>query len=192
MTQEQTPKVYAALRALQASLEAIPKAKTIAFGERFNYRGIDDVQLAFFAPMQAHGLMIVDVDIAYELVPYTTGKGVAATHILCTYRGAWVSLEDGSRLEFTALGEGMDSHDKAANKAKSNALKYALLHQFCIPTEATPDPDGMPVGAAQELDLLNAAKRCKTKAELRTLFVNANKPENLEAEFAEIAKTLTQ
>lgn len=183
-------KVFQALRALQQSLEPIPKDKQIQFGERFRYRSIDDVQAAIFPAMQEAGLMLLDVDIAYELVPYQSEKGKTGTHILCTYRGAWVSLEDGSRLEFTALGEGMDLHDKAANKAKANAIKYAILHQFAIPTEATADPDAMPYTSAQEADLVAAAGRCKTRAELRKLYNEAGQPDALKDTFTKIANNL--
>ena len=40
------------------------------------------------------------------------------------------------------LGEGMDSGDKASNKAMAIAYKYALFQVFCIPTEEMTDPDG--------------------------------------------------
>ena len=37
--------------------------------------------------------------------------------------------------------EGMDSGDKATNKAMSIAFKYACFQVFCIPTEEMQDPD---------------------------------------------------
>ena len=39
------------------------------------------------------------------------------------------------------VGEGMDSGDKATNKAMAIALKYACFQVFCIPTEEMKDPD---------------------------------------------------
>ncbi len=39
------------------------------------------------------------------------------------------------------LNEGMDSGDKASNKAMSAAHKYALLQVFCIPTEEPKDSE---------------------------------------------------
>ena len=39
------------------------------------------------------------------------------------------------------VGEGMDSGDKASNKAMSVALKYACFQLFMIPTEEMVDPD---------------------------------------------------
>ena len=49
---------------------------------------------------------------------------------------------DGSFVEAVTLGEGMDSGDKASNKAMAIAYKYALFQVFCIPTEEMTDPDG--------------------------------------------------
>ena len=39
------------------------------------------------------------------------------------------------------IGEGMDSGDKASNKALAVAFKYACFQVFCIPTEEMKDPD---------------------------------------------------
>ena len=39
------------------------------------------------------------------------------------------------------VGEGMDSGDKATNKAMAIAFKYACFQVFCIPTEEMKDPD---------------------------------------------------
>ncbi len=49
--------------------------------------------------------------------------------------------EDGSHIEAVVVGEGMDSGDKATNKAMSAAFKYACFQVFCIPTEEMKDPD---------------------------------------------------
>ena len=39
------------------------------------------------------------------------------------------------------MGEGMDSGDKATNKAMSAAQKYAFFQVFCIPTEEPKDSE---------------------------------------------------
>jgi len=46
---------------------------------------------------------------------------------------------DGSYIESEAIGEGMDTGDKASNKAMTGALKYALRQTFCIETGTDPD-----------------------------------------------------
>jgi hypothetical protein len=52
---------------------------------------------------------------------------------------------DGSRVSVTVIGEGMDSGDKAANKAMAVALKYALSQTLLLPyNEVDPDADTPP------------------------------------------------
>ena len=48
---------------------------------------------------------------------------------------------DGSNVSGTLIGEGMDSGDKASNKAMSIAMKYFCFQTFMIPTEEMKDPD---------------------------------------------------
>ena len=48
---------------------------------------------------------------------------------------------DGSQVSCVVEGEGMDSGDKASNKAMAVAHKYALLQVLMIPTEEQKDPD---------------------------------------------------
>ena len=44
-------------------------------------------------------------------------------------------------MDAVTIGEGMDSGDKATNKAMAIAFKYACFQVFCIPTEEMNDPD---------------------------------------------------
>ena len=48
---------------------------------------------------------------------------------------------DGSNVSCVVVGEGMDSGDKASNKAMSVAMKYAMFQLLMIPTEEMVDPD---------------------------------------------------
>ena len=52
--------------------------------------------------------------------------------------------EDGTFVEAITTGEGMDSGDKASNKAMAIAMKYAMFQVFCIPTEDDPDAETPP------------------------------------------------
>lgn len=49
--------------------------------------------------------------------------------------------DDGTSVSCVVVGEGMDSGDKAGNKAMSIAHKYALVQTFTIPTQGLQDPD---------------------------------------------------
>jgi hypothetical protein len=62
---------------------------------------------------------------------------------LLTLRFTWTLTdgETGETLSFQSIGTGADSGDKAAYKAATGALKYALLTGFLIPTGDDPESD---------------------------------------------------
>ena len=62
---------------------------------------------------------------------------------LLTLRFTWTLTdgETGETLSFQSIGTGADSGDKAAYKAATGALKYALLTGFLIPTGDDPEAD---------------------------------------------------
>jgi hypothetical protein len=57
-------------------------------------------------------------------------------HIAYTFYGA-----AGDSITSEVMGEGMDSGDKAANKAMAVAHKYAIMQLLSIPTEDAKDPE---------------------------------------------------
>jgi hypothetical protein len=65
---------------------------------------------------------------------------------LLTLRFTWTLTdgETGETLSFQSIGTGADSGDKAAYKAATGALKYALLTGFLIPTGDDPEVDAAP------------------------------------------------
>ena len=69
-----------------------------------------------------------------------TAKGRMLLYSVCRMKYTFYA-EDGSHIEAGVVGEGMDSGDKATNKAMSVAFKYACFQVFCIPTEEMKDPD---------------------------------------------------
>ena len=70
----------------------------------------------------------------------TTQKGGTLIYSICKIKYKFFA-EDGTFIEAITIGEGMDSGDKATNKAMAIAMKYALFQVFCIPTEEMKDPD---------------------------------------------------
>ena len=69
-----------------------------------------------------------------------TSKGGNLIYSICKIKYIFYA-EDGSSIEAIVIGEGMDSGDKATNKAMAIAMKYAMFQVFCIPTEEMKDPD---------------------------------------------------
>ena len=130
------PMIYEALAAVMAEIPAIGKDKKNQ-QQGFNYRGIDDVYNALNPILAKHGvIMIPEVTDRQREERETRNGGVLAFVTLTV--GYHFCASDGSSVSCTVIGEGMDSGDKATNKALSIAQKYALFQTFCIPTQ---DPD---------------------------------------------------
>ena len=136
--------------------ELIPKAMQMvgAIGkdsvnktQGFKYRGIDAVYNALNPVMSELGLFIVPEILDHrreERETESTYNGQVKKSIL-KYSILTIKYTmyapDGSSVSCTVVGEGMDSGDKASNKAMSVGLKYACFQLFMIPTEEMVDPD---------------------------------------------------
>lgn len=94
-----------------------------------------------FQPLLAkHHVFVVPEVLDQQRQERTTGKGSSLLYSLLRMRYTFYA-EDGSSVSAVVIGEGMDSGDKASNKAMSVAMKYAMFQVFCIPTEEMQDPD---------------------------------------------------
>ena len=94
-----------------------------------------------FQPLLAkHHVFVVPEVLDQQRQERTTGKGGSLLYSLLRMRYTFYA-EDGSSVSAVVIGEGMDSGDKASNKAMSVAMKYAMFQVFCIPTEEMQDPD---------------------------------------------------
>jgi hypothetical protein len=110
--------------------------------QKFKYRGIDDVMNVFQPLMSEAGIFMVPevLDAKREERQGRSGGNLIYSIMKVKYT---FYAEDGSSVSATVIGEGMDSGDKASNKAMSIAYKYACFQVFCIPTEemTKEDPD---------------------------------------------------
>ena len=106
----------------------------------FKYRGIDAVMNALAPALQKYKLFVVPEVLEQTREERTTTKGGVLIYSICKIKYTFYA-EDGSFITATVIGEGMDSGDKATNKAMSVAFKYACFQTFCIPTEEMVDPD---------------------------------------------------
>jgi len=108
--------------------------------QNFNFRGIDAIYNELHNLLAKHGI----VTLPFAGTPVTeertnkNGTILRFVQLPMTYR---FTAEDGSSVNCHVVGEGMDSGDKATNKAMAIAHKYALLQTFLIPTEEQKDPD---------------------------------------------------
>ena len=132
---EGTAKVYEAVLEVARDLGRAGIGKRSSQGLRFSYRSIEDVLAALNPLLYQHHLIIYP-----ERIDQEPGGGVQRlVRTTITYR--FVSTEDGSSFTAQALGEGLDSSDKASGKAMSYAFKSAMFQTFCIPVIGMPDPD---------------------------------------------------
>lgn len=132
--------IFGTINAVMAELGAITKSKKNQ-QQGFNYRGVDDVMNALNPLMVKHKLFCVPEVIRHEREERTTARGTTLLYSIVTMRYT-LYAEDGSNVQAVVVGEGMDSGDKATNKAMAIAYKYAMFQIFSIPTEETaPDSD---------------------------------------------------
>ena len=106
----------------------------------FMYRGIDDVMNALQPLLAKNKVFIVPEILEQMREERTASKGGNLIYSICKIKYKFYA-EDGSSVEAITIGEGMDSGDKATNKAMAIAMKYALFQVFCIPTDEMKDPD---------------------------------------------------
>jgi hypothetical protein len=128
-------KIIACLR----DVDAIGKDKRNQ-QQGFQYRGIDDVYNALHPILAKHGVFTAPEVISVQREERQTKSGSNLLYSIVTMKHNFYA-EDGSCVSTVVVGEGMDSGDKATNKAMAIAHKYALFQIFCIPTDDVVDPD---------------------------------------------------
>ena len=133
-------KIFKAINAIMAECPAIAKNQRNA-QQNFMYRGIDVVMNVFQPLLSKHGVFVAPAVINQQREERVSGKGNNLIYSVLTVTYTFYA-DDGSSVSATVIGEGMDSGDKASNKALSAAFKYACFQLFCIPTEEMKDPDG--------------------------------------------------
>ena len=115
--------------------------------QKYKFRGIDAVYNALNPVMSELGLFVCPEILDHrreERISEKTYNG-QTTQTVLKYSILTIKYTlyapDGSKISCVVVGEGMDSGDKASNKAMSVALKYACFQLFMIPTEEIIDPD---------------------------------------------------
>lgn len=125
--------IYKVMPAVMRDVEAIGKDKQNDF-HKYRFRGIDDALNVVGAACRKHN---VTTSWSVQDVEYTDGHGKSGKDVRCTLIGTIKFFAaDGSSVESSAAGLGIDNLDKASNKAQSSALKYALFNGLLIPVEA--------------------------------------------------------
>lgn len=168
--------VWEAIAEVTRRIGHIAKDKSTESGERYRYRGIDDVFEALHPLLGDVGLVIMPGRmIEHRRETRATSKGGTLNVAMVRVRYRLLG-PDGTHTSGEAWGEAHDSGDKATQKALSQAYKSYALQLFSIPTEASAadDPDrtnepgrpftGEEVGRAS--NAWQAAQRVTTVEEL--------------------------
>ena len=143
MAEVKVPQIYGLIGEAMKKIRAIGKsstAKNASGKEMYKFRGIDAVYNALNPIMSELGLFIIPevLDKAREERKTTTGATLIYSILTIKFT---MYAPDGSNVSGVLVGEGMDSGDKASNKAMSIAMKYFAFQTFMIPTEDVQDPD---------------------------------------------------
>lgn len=133
--------IYQAIGDIMKEGYAISKDKRNT-QQGFAYRGIDDVMNTFQPLMAARGVFAVPEVLEAAREERQTKQGNNLIYSVLKVKYTFYA-GDGSNISAVVIGEGMDSGDKASNKAMAVAMKYAMFQVFCIPTDQQemPDPD---------------------------------------------------
>lgn len=131
--------IYEAITATMAEVGAIGKtSKNTTQG--FMFRGIDAVMNALQPAMLKNHIFVVPEVLEQTREERTNAKGTTLLYSILKIKYTFF-VDDGSSVSAVVIGEGMDTGDKASNKAMSIGFKYACFQVFCIPTEEMKDPD---------------------------------------------------
>lgn len=135
--------IYKKMNEVMKEVGAIGKEQ-INSAQGFKFRGIDQFVNSLYPALCKHSVfMTTDIIQKSETIKDVTrhnGKQGVDKHVTLTVKYTF-HAEDGSSVSSTIASEGLDSGDKATNKALSSALKYALIQTFSIPTTDMAEAD---------------------------------------------------
>ena len=131
--------IYKKIAAILADSEAIGKER-VNSQQGFKFRGIDDVYNSLHPLLAKHGVFSTTTVLEDRTEERQSARGGTLIYRILKVQFTFYA-EDGSFVQSVVIGEGMDSGDKASNKAMAIAHKYALLQLLAIPTEDAKDPD---------------------------------------------------
>lgn len=133
--------IYETISEVMKKLGAVKKG-SYNNAQKYRYRGIDDLMNALAPVLAREKLFVVPEVLEHHREERVSLQNKALISSVCKIRYTFYA-EDGSHVEAVVIGEGMDSGDKASNKAMAAAFKYACFQVFCIPTEESEKKEGM-------------------------------------------------
>lgn len=136
----------------------------------YSFRGVDDLMNTLHPLFAKYGVLMVPEVLESTREERVTAKGGALISAILKVKYHFTAI-DGSEVTATVIGEGMDTADKASNKALAVAFKYVALQVFCIPTEEVgqDDPDNYTPDRSVSVNRVIKEKllNCKSLDELK-------------------------
>ena len=133
-----------AVIAVMKAVKGIEKNSKVEYGRSF-YKGVQDkdVKEAYSKAMADNGLCILPIDIEEDTTVERWKEGNKYKQsVFCRVKTKYLLCHtSGETQEISGIGHGVDSQDKAAGKATTYAMKYALLYTFMTPTGDIDDAD---------------------------------------------------
>jgi len=102
-------------------------------GDKYMYRGIDDVMNLVGPAFRKHGVMVIPTGIEPTFTVINTKSGASMNYCRATVQFT-VYGPTGDSFQATVLGEGFDTGDKSGSKAQSIALRTLLINGLAIQT----------------------------------------------------------
>ena len=154
--------------AITAEIGALGKNKKNE-QQGYAFRGVDDLMNALHPLFAKYGVFLMPEVTNTQRDERITAKGTALISVTVTVRYHFVAM-DGSEIVATVVGEGMDSADKATNKAMTAAFKNVCFQTFCIPTDevtkSDPDRETPDASISAERVIQERLIKCKSVKEL--------------------------
>lgn len=140
--EEQQPiqkKIFLKIPQIMADLEPIAKDRTNQH-QGYAFRGIEDMYNAVHPVMTKHQVFCAPQVMSSTSDTFTSKNGTTSYRVQVRVNHKFYA-DDGSFIEVIMDGEGIDTSDKATNKAISSAMKYAFIELYSIPTVDVEDGD---------------------------------------------------
>lgn len=136
--------IYKKMSDVMKDVKGVEKSQTNS-AQGFKFRGIDQFVNALYPALTKHGVFMTPRVTQYTQdlreVTRSNGKAGIDKHVTLLVEYDFYA-EDGSKVTVGPIAaEGLDSGDKATNKALSAALKYALIQTFSVPTQDMAEAD---------------------------------------------------
>lgn len=137
-----------AINSVMNEVKGIEKNSNVGSGS-YAYKGVSDkdVKKTIGDAMSKNGLSLlpIDIDSKTTIERWTetyNGNEKQKQLVFSEVKTKYLLLhESGESVELCGYGHGTDTMDKAAGKATTYALKYALLYSFLVPTGSIDDTD---------------------------------------------------